>query len=139
VAQAGTQARPWKQRAHTLGRAVKAVGEDPFDSVRRLLLGCRALKRPIGLGQSCRTGFLRVPEMPDHAATDNRRQVCLIGETMRVLLIGQEIARESEPTSGEHRDQPLVTQGTHQSIERHRRDMIEHGTELQTQSALRRQ
>ena len=61
-AQAGAQARPRKQRAQPLGRAVEAVGEDPFDAVRQRLLGGRALKLAIRLGEGCCTGlFGRVP------------------------------------------------------------------------------
>jgi hypothetical protein len=44
VTQAGAQARSRKERPQTLGRAVEAIGEDPFEPVRGLLLGCRALK-----------------------------------------------------------------------------------------------
>ena len=52
VAQAGAQTRPRKQCAQTLGRAVEAIGEGPFDPVRGLLLGGRVLKCAIGLGKA---------------------------------------------------------------------------------------
>jgi hypothetical protein len=94
------------------------------------------LEHAIGLGQRRRTGLLGVPEVPEHAAADNRGQVRFGGETMGVLFIGQEIDRESEPTSGEHRDQPLVTQGAYQAIERHRREMVENCAPLQTEAPV---
>jgi hypothetical protein len=52
MAQAGAEAHSRKQRPQTFVGAVEAIGEDPFDPVRRLLLERRALKLAIGLGQS---------------------------------------------------------------------------------------
>ena len=77
--------------------------------------------------------------MPDHPATDNRGQIHLLGETVAVLLIGQEIDGQRQPTPGQHGHQTLVAERTDQAIERHRGDMVEHRTQLQTQSAMRRQ
>jgi len=82
-----------EQRPQTLGRAVEAIGEGPFDPVRRLLLRCRTVKFSIRLGESCCTGLRGIAEMSEHAATDNRREIHLLGETAAVLLIGQEIDR----------------------------------------------
>ena len=47
MAEAVAQARSRKERPQTLGGAVKAIDKDPFDPVRRLLLGGRALKRAV--------------------------------------------------------------------------------------------
>jgi hypothetical protein len=137
VAQAGTQARPWKQRAQPLGRAVKAIGEDPFDAVRRLLLGGRALKRPIGLGQSGRTGVLRVPEMPEHATTDNRRQIDFVGQTVTVLLVGQELDGQGQPTPRQARHQTVVAERADEAIERHGGDMADDRGQLPTEATVR--
>src|SRR5438132_1298042 len=87
VAQAVAEARPREQRPHTLGGAVEAISEDSFDPVQRLLLGCRTLKRPIGLGEGGGTGVLGIPQMPEHAAPDNRGEIHLVGETVTMLLI----------------------------------------------------
>ena len=51
VAEAVAETRPRKQRAHTAGRAGKAIGEDASDPIRRLLLGGRTLKLLIRLGK----------------------------------------------------------------------------------------
>ena len=139
VAEAVAQARPRKERPHTLGGAVKAIGEDPFDPIRRLLLGGRALKLAIGLGKGRRTGLLGVAQMPEHAATDNRGQIHLLRETAAVLFIGQEIDGQGQPTPGQHGDQTLVAKRTDEAIERHGRDMVEHRAQLQTEAAMRGQ
>ena len=91
MAQAGAQARPRKQRPHTARRAVKAIGQDAADPIRRLVLERRLLKLPVGLGKSCRTGGFGVAQVPDDPTTDNRGQIDLVSETAAVLLIGQEI------------------------------------------------
>jgi hypothetical protein len=75
VAQAVTKACSREEGAHALGGAVEAIDEDTSDPIRRLLLRCYTLKLAIGLGKSRRTGLGGVPQMPDNAATDNRRQV----------------------------------------------------------------
>src|SRR5262252_8756086 len=139
MAEAVAQTHPWKERPHALGRAVKAIGEDPFDPVRRLLLGGRTLKGPIGLGESCRAGLFRVAQMPEHTAADNRREIPLGGETAAVLLIGQKIDRQRQPTAGQHGHETVVATRTDEAVERHRRDMIEHGAQLQTEAAVRGQ
>src|SRR5262245_48923395 len=63
VAQAVPEACPRKQRAQTLGRAVEAIGEGPFDPIRWLLLRCRTLKFSIRLGESCCTGLRGIAKM----------------------------------------------------------------------------
>jgi hypothetical protein len=67
VAHTAAKTCPRQQGAQTLGGTVKAIGEDPADPIRRLLLGCRVLKRPLRLGERCRTGLLRIAEMPGHS------------------------------------------------------------------------
>jgi hypothetical protein len=100
VAQAVAQARSGEERAHMLGGAVEAIGEDPFDPVRRLPLDRRALERAVGWGQGRRTRLLGVAQRPEHTAADNRGQVRLVAETMRVCLLGQDIKRQRQPTPG---------------------------------------
>ena len=56
-----------------------------------------------------------------------------------MLLIGQEIDRQWQPTPGQHRDQTLVAKRTDQAIEGHGRDMIEHRAQLQTEPTMRGQ
>jgi hypothetical protein len=82
-----------EQRPHTAGRAVEAIGQDASGSIRWFLLGRGASELLIGLGQGCCTGLLSVAEMPNHAATDNCRQIDLVGETAAMLFIGEEIHR----------------------------------------------
>src|SRR5712691_6837168 len=91
MAQAVAQARPRKQGPHTLGRAVKAIGEGTPHAVRRLNLKGRSLKVTIGRGKSGGTFGRAVAQMPEHAATDNRGQIHLVGQTLAVLFIGQDI------------------------------------------------
>ena len=112
MAEAVAQARSWKECPYTLGGTVEAIDEDPLNLVRRLLLGCHALKRPIGLGKSRRTGLFRVAQMPEHPATDNRGQVHLLRETATVLLVGQEVDRQWQPASGQHDYHTLVSERT---------------------------
>ena len=136
VAQAVAQASPWKQRPHTPGGAVKAIGESAVDPVRRLMLEGSALKHAIGLGQGCGTLRLAVPQMPDDAATDDGGQIHLVGETAAVFFIGQDIRRQRQATPGQHGHQTLLTQGTDQAIERHGRDVADHRTPFQTESTV---
>jgi hypothetical protein len=91
VAQTGAEAHSREERPRTLGRAVEAVEQAPPHPMRELLLGRSTLQLSIGLGQGCRPGFLRVPERLEHAATDHRGQIPLLGETAAVLLLGQAI------------------------------------------------
>ena len=74
--------------------------------------------------------------MPDHAATDNRGQIHLVGETAAVLLVGQEIGRQRETTPGQHRHQAVVAQRTDQTVEGHGRDMPDHRAQLQTEATV---
>jgi hypothetical protein len=120
VAQAGAEARPRKQCPQTFVGAVEAIGQDAPDAVGWLMLKRCTLKRPIGLGKSRRTGVLGVAEMPDHAATHNGRQIDLVGETVTVLFIGQEIHRQREPTPGQDRHQAVMAECANQTIEGHR-------------------
>src|SRR5215471_14175658 len=81
VAQTGAEARSRKQRPQTPGGAVEAIGEDPFDPVRRLLLRCGALKLTIGLCKGNHACLCGIAEMPEHPAMDNRWQIHLRSET----------------------------------------------------------
>jgi hypothetical protein len=91
VAQTVAYADARKERPHTLGRAVETIGEDPLDAIRWLLLGYRALKRPIGLGESGRTRLCRIAQVPEDPPAHNRRQIDLVSETAAVLFIGEDI------------------------------------------------
>ena len=59
-------------------------------------------------------------------------------QTFAVLLIGKEIDGQRQPTPGQDHHQTVVAERTDQAIECHRRDVIEHRTELQAQSAMGR-
>ena len=80
VAQAGAQAHSREECAQTLGGAVEAIGQDPFDPRRWLVLDCRTRKLLISLGKSCRTGLCRIAQVPDNTAADNRGQIHLVGQ-----------------------------------------------------------
>jgi hypothetical protein len=56
-----------------------------------------------------------------------------------MFFISQEVRGQGQATPGQHRHQTVVAQCAHQTIEGHRRDMIEDRAELQTQSSMRRQ
>ena len=133
VAQAGAQARSREERAQTLRGAVKAIGEHPSDPIGRLMLECRALKLPMGLGKSRGTGLLGVPQMPDDATTDDRGQKDLLGEAVTVLFIREEICGQGQATPGQYPDQTVLAECADEAIERHRGNMADHGAELQTQ------
>jgi hypothetical protein len=53
-----------------------------------------------------------------------------------MLLISEEIDGQWQATPGQHAHQALLAQRTHQTIERHRGEVIEHGTQLQTEAAV---
>ena len=120
----------------TLGGAVEAIGEDPSDPIRRLLLGRRALKLAIGLRKGHRTGLRGVAQMPEHAPTDNGRQVDFVCQTRAVLLIGEEIDGQWQTTPGQDRHQTVVAERTDQAIERHRREVADHRAPFQTETTM---
>ncbi len=90
----------------------------------------------IGLREGCGTLGMAVPQVPEHAATDDGGQIDLVRETAAVLCIGQEIDRQWQCTPGQHGDQALLTQGTHQAIEGHGRDMADGRTPFQTETTM---
>jgi hypothetical protein len=61
------------------------------------------------------------------------RYLHLLRAAATMLLIGQEIDRQRQSTPRQHRHEPLVAEGAHQTIEGHRRDMVDDGTELETE------
>src|SRR5713101_6976504 len=136
MAEAVAQARAREEHAHTFDRAVKAIGEDTPDPIRRLLLGRRALELLIRLGKGYRTGLRRIAQVPEDTAGDNRGQVYFVGETAAMLLIGEEIDGQWQATPGQHAHQALLTQRTNQTIEGHRGDMVEDRAQLQTEAAM---
>ena len=56
-----------------------------------------------------------------------------------MLFLGEEIRGQWQATPGQDRYQTMVAEGTDQAIERHRRDVTDHRTQLQTQAPMRRQ
>jgi cytochrome bd-type quinol oxidase subunit 1 len=72
VAQAVAQAYARKQGPHTLGGAIKAIGENPLNPIGRLRLERPAFELLIGLGKGCRTRLLRIGGWPDEAAAETR-------------------------------------------------------------------
>jgi hypothetical protein len=107
VTQAVAQACSGEECVHTLGGAVEASGENPLDSIRGFLLGCRALELLIGLRKGYGTGVLGVASMPDHPATDDCGEIHLVSKTAAVLFIHQEIPGQWQTTSCQHRYQTL--------------------------------
>src|SRR5215475_9589732 len=95
MAQAGAEARSRKERPQTLGGTVEAIDEDPLDLVRRLLLRRSALKLAIGLREGNRTRLRGISQMPEHPATDNRRQILFFSETATMRLLGYYTPRQS--------------------------------------------
>src|SRR5919108_493654 len=134
VAQACTRA----QLPHTTRRAVKAIGQDAADAIQRLLLARRLVKLAVRLGKRRRTGGLGVAQVPEDTPTDHRGHIDLARETAAVLLIRQDIRGPGEPTPRQARPQTVVAERTDQAIERQRREVIEHRTPLQAQSAMGR-
>src|SRR5262249_18066761 len=65
-------------------------------------------------------------------------EVYFVGETAAMFLIGEEIDGQWQPTPRRHRHEALMTKSVHQAIEGHRREVIEHCTQLQTEAAMRR-
>ena len=130
MAQAVAQACARKQRPHALRGTVKAIRQDTPDPIGRLLLERRALEHLIRLGQGCRTGLLRLAQMPEHAAADDRGHIDLGGETAAMFFIGQDLDGQPQATPGEHRYQTLLTQRTDETVERHGRDRRNHRAEL---------
>src|SRR5262245_46171296 len=58
---------------------------------------------------------------------------------MAVLLIGQEIDRQRQPTPAEPGHHTLLTQCIDQTVEGHVRDMTDHRAPLQTEAPVRAQ
>ena len=66
------------------------------------------MKHPIGLGKSRSTGLRGVAEVPEHSSMDDRGEIHFVSETMRVLLIGQDLDRQRQPAPGQHGDETLA-------------------------------
>src|SRR5262245_12120495 len=79
---------PREQRPQALDSTIEPICQDASDPKCRLLLGRGTLKHPIGLRKGRRTRLLGVAEMPDHAPTDNGRQIDFVCQTCAVFLIG---------------------------------------------------
>jgi hypothetical protein len=76
--------------------------------------------------------------MPEHAATDNGGEIYLLGAAATVLLIGEDIDGQRQPTPRQHGHETLVAEGADETIEGHGGDMTDHGAQLQTQSTVQR-
>jgi hypothetical protein len=79
------------------------------------------------LGQGCRTGVLRVTQMPDDASTDERGEVHLLCQAAAVLFIRQELCGQRQPIPRQHRDPTLLTEGPDQTVESHGRGGCQFG------------
>jgi hypothetical protein len=77
--------------------------------------------------------------MPEHLAAGGRGEIHLLGETLTVLFIRQDIHRERQPTPGEDCHETVVAERTDEAVERHGREMIEHCAQLQTEPPVGRQ
>ena len=53
-----------------------------------------------------------------------------------MLFVGHEIDGQRQPTPGQGRHQAVTAERTDQAIERHRRDIVEDSTQLQTEAAV---
>src|SRR4030095_3449499 len=73
---------------------------------------------------------------PEHAHTDTRVQIPLVGETAAVLFIGDEIGRQRQSAPGEYRHDTVLTKCADQARERHGGDMPEDRTPLQTEPPM---
>lgn len=111
--------RTREQRPAAFDRAIEAISQDAPDPISRLLLERRTLELLIRLGKDRRTGVFGVAQTPEHTATDNRGQIHLLGETVAVLFISQEIGGEGQTTPGQNRYDTLVAQGADHTIEGH--------------------
>ena len=67
---------------------------------------------------------------------DNRWQIHFVSQTVAMLLISQEIDRQSQPTLGQYGHETLLSERADETIDRHRREMTDDRTEFQTQSAV---
>jgi len=56
-----------------------------------------------------------------------------------MLLVGQEVDGQRQPTPRQHRDQTVLTEGTDQTVEGHGRDVTDHRAQLQTEATMGRQ
>jgi hypothetical protein len=77
--------------------------------------------------------------MPQHTAPDDRGEIHFLCQTAAMFFIGQEIDRQRQPTPGQHCHQTVVAKRTDEAVECHGGDMVEHGTQLQTEPAMRGQ
>jgi hypothetical protein len=127
VAQAVAQACSREECVQTLGGAIEAVGQEAPDPRGRLMRQHHALELLIRLGQGCRTGVLRVTQMPDDASTDERGEVHLLCQAAAVLFIRQELCGPRQPIPRQHRDPTLLTEGPDQTVESHGRGGCQFG------------
>jgi hypothetical protein len=74
--------------------------------------------------------------MPEHAAMDNRRQIHLVGETVTVFFIGQDIGRQWQTTPGQHCHHAVLPECIDETIERHGREMTDDRAEFQTEPPM---
>ena len=97
------------------------------------------LKRPIGLGQGRGTSLLSVAQVPDDTTTDTGGEIHLLGATITMLLIGQEINGQRQTAPRQHGYQTLMAERTDEPIDGHRRDLINDGAAFQTEATMGRQ
>src|SRR5262249_46297737 len=74
VVQAVPEAGPREERAHALGGAVEAIGQDAADTIGRLLGERRVLEYLVGLGKSYSTGLRGITQVQGGVA--DRSEFC---------------------------------------------------------------
>src|SRR5262245_31126790 len=95
-----------------------------------------SIDNTIRLCKGCGTRLCRIAQMPEDPAGDNRGQVHFGREAVAVLLIGQKIGGQGQPTPGQDRHETVLTEGADETVEGHGGDMIEDRTQLQTQATV---
>ena len=90
----------------------------------------------IGLGKGGGPGVRGRSQGPPHPATDHRRELDLVRETVTRLLVGQEVGGQRQPTPRQHEHQTLVAEGTDQALESHGREVTAHGTPRQPETTV---
>lgn len=77
--------------------------------------------------------------MPEHTATDNRREVHVVGETATVRFVSEAIDGQRQTASCQDGDQTLVSKRTDEAVERHGRERVEPRAPFPTEPTVGRQ
>src|SRR3989442_13718289 len=82
------------------------------------------LELAIGRGEGGGTFGVAVPQVPEHTATDNGRQIDPIGETATVFLIGQKVCRQRQATLDQYQQIPQSPRRNGLPMERLNRSLV---------------